>query len=66
MNKLLILDKDGTLTTTVSGEKFVQSPIDQKVIPGMDSALVYAKKQRYVIAVASNQGGLTSSPPSLR
>lgn len=57
-NKLLILDKDGTLTTTVSGERFVQSPIDQKVIPGMDSALIYANKKGYQIAVASNQGGI--------
>ena len=57
-NKLLILDKDGTLTTTVSGKKFVSSPVDQKVIPGMDSALIYANKKGYTIAVASNQGGI--------
>ncbi len=58
MNKILILDKDGTLTNTVSGKKFVQSPIDQKIIPGMDKALILAKRLGYKIGVASNQGGV--------
>lgn len=58
MNKLLILDKDGTLTKTISGEKFVQHPEDQKIIPGASKAVNYAKQQGYKIAIASNQGGV--------
>lgn len=58
MKKLLILDKDGTLTTTKSGEKFVQHPNDQKIIPGMGRALIEAKNQDWRICVASNQGGI--------
>ena len=56
--KIIIFDKDGTLTTTVSGEKFVQYPEDQKIIPGMDKALSKAKEMGYKIAVASNQMGI--------
>ena len=55
---ILILDKDLTLVTPVSGEKFVQDPRDQQVIPGMNKALKLAKALGYKIAVASNQMGV--------
>ena len=58
MQKILIVDKDGTLTVTKSGAKFVNTPDDQKIIPGAGNALTYAKKKGYKIAVASNQGGV--------
>ena len=39
MAKLLILDKDGTLVRPKSGGRFVQSPDDQELIPGVVEVL---------------------------
>jgi D-glycero-D-manno-heptose 1,7-bisphosphate phosphatase len=65
MNKLLLLDKDGTLTTPVSGEKFVQTPWDQKpmegVVPGIDAAA----RAGWEIAICSNQGGIDAGYKTL-
>lgn len=56
--KILILDKDGTLTTTVSGHTFVQHPEDQKLLPGVLETINRFKKDGWRIAIASNQGGV--------
>lgn len=58
MTKLLILDKDGTLTRPKSGERFVQSPEDQELIPGVAEALARYRAAGWVMAIASNQGGV--------
>jgi D-glycero-D-manno-heptose 1,7-bisphosphate phosphatase len=60
MTKLLILDKDGTLTTTVSGEKFVQYPKDQKLLPGVKETLQRYADEGWMVAIASNQGGVAA------
>lgn len=57
-NRLAIFDKDGTLVTPASGEQFVQSPRDQKIIPGMDGIVHKLYGNGYKIVIASNQGGV--------
>lgn len=57
MKKLLALDKDGTITTTVSGETFVRSPDDQKLIPGIADRISEYIAEGWSIAIVSNQGG---------
>lgn len=64
-NKLLILDKDGTLTTTVSGEKFVQHPKDQQLLPGVAEALQRYADNGWQSVIASNQGGVAAGYKSL-
>ena len=39
MEKLLILDKDGTLVRPKSGNEFVQHPEDQELLPGVVEAI---------------------------
>ncbi len=58
MIKLLLVDKDETLTTTVSGETFVQSPSDQTPLPGVREALFLYAAAGWKIAICSNQGGV--------
>ncbi|MCT7971089.1 polynucleotide kinase [Laspinema olomoucense] len=65
MNKLLLLDKDGTLISPKSGEKFVQSPWDQSPLPGVKEAISEARKNGWDIAVCSNQGGIDAGYKSL-
>ena len=63
--KLLILDKDGTLTTTASGETFVQHPEDQVLLPGVAEALQRYQDEGWKVAIASNQGGVAAGHKSL-
>ncbi len=63
--KLAILDKDGTLTETISGERFVQSPTDQKLISGVEQAIAKLIAEGYTLAIASNQGGVGAGHKSL-
>lgn len=65
MTKLLILDKDGTLTQPKSGERWVQSPEDQEFIPGVAEALAWYRADGWVMAIASNQGGVASGHKTL-
>lgn len=60
MSKLLILDKDGTLTIPVSGQRFVQFPGDQAVIPGVAEKLEGYRSRGWAIALATNQGGVAA------
>ena len=55
--KLAVIDKDGTLTTSVSGAKFPQSPTDQKLLPGVKEAIDRLRADGWTLAIASNQGG---------
>lgn len=58
--KLLILDKDNTVTTSKSGEKFVQHPADQVLLPGVASALENYSKAGWLVFLASNQGRIAA------
>jgi histidinol phosphatase-like enzyme len=55
--KLLVLDKDGTLTRTKSGHIFVQHPEDQVLIDGVADAIAAYAADGWTMAIASNQGG---------
>jgi D-glycero-D-manno-heptose 1,7-bisphosphate phosphatase len=56
--KLLVLDKDGTITKTRSGQTFVRHPQDQELIPGVAEAIAQYIADGWTIAIASNQGGV--------
>lgn len=58
MNQLLILDKDQTLITPKSGEKYVRSPWDQETTPQIIQTLDKYKNEGWHLAIASNQGGV--------
>lgn len=64
--KACILDKDGTLVTPKSGEAFVQSPEDQVLLPGVADAIAQLKSEGFVLAIASNQGGVASGKKTLK
>lgn len=63
--KLLLIDKDGTLIETVSGEKFVNQPWDQKALPGVVAALDRYRTEGWEIVIISNQGGIAAGHKSL-
>jgi D-glycero-D-manno-heptose 1,7-bisphosphate phosphatase len=63
--KLVILDKDGTLTETFSGKEFVQNPEDQKLLTGVAERISELKAAGYALAIASNQGGVAKGHKSL-
>ena len=63
--KIAIIDKDGTLTETVSGATFVQSPTDQKLIDGVQPALAKLLSEGYTLAIASNQAGVEAGHKTL-
>lgn len=65
MSKLLILDKDGTLTRPRSGGKFVQHPNDQDLLPNVSETLSKYAANGWAMAIASNQGGIASGYKTL-
>jgi len=58
--KLAILDKDGTIVQPKSGNKFVQNPTDQILIDGVVDGCKRLIDAGYVLAIASNQGGVSA------
>ena len=73
MNKLLILDMDGTIRVNGAADfdnlkltsGFINSPRDQKLIPSAIAAINQAKRQGFSIVGASNQGGVAAGKKSL-
>lgn len=63
--KLAIFDKDGTLTISKSGAKFVQHPEDQILLPGVAEGIALLKDDGWTVAIASNQGGVAAGHKSL-
>lgn len=55
---LFIFDKDGTLCRSRSGQKFINSPADQELIPGVAEKLQALRDAGHKIGIASNQGGV--------
>lgn len=56
--KLLLLDLDGTVREPKSGAKFINDPLDQKLINGVEEAI--ARYQDWTIVGVTNQGGVAS------
>lgn len=63
--KLLVLDKDGTLTRTKSGHTFVQHPEDQVLIDVVTDAIAAYAADGWTMSIASNQGGVAAGFKSL-
>jgi len=61
--KLMILDLDGTLRETASGETFINEPADQQPMLGASEALAYYGKG-FVCVGATNQGGCAAIDPA--
>ncbi|HYX13485.1 MAG TPA: HAD-IIIA family hydrolase [Nostoc sp.] len=65
MNKLLILDLDGTVRRPKSGAKFISDPLDQEIIPEAARAIAHYKSQGWLIVGATNQGGVAAGHKQL-
>lgn len=65
MSRLAILDKDGTLVQSASGNTFVQHPQDQVLLPGVVEAIARLRADGYMLAIASNQGGIAAGHKTL-
>ena len=63
--KIAILDKDGTLTETISGDTFVNDPQDQKLLPGVAERLLEMDANGWEFAIVSNQGGVAARHKTL-
>lgn len=63
--KLAVLDKDGTLVLPKSGNTFVQNPTDQILMVGAVEGCQRLIDVGYVLAIASNQGGVAASHKTL-
>lgn len=65
MNRLLMVDLDGTIRETLSGEKFIRHPHDQRIIEGADKAIAHYHQSGYQIIGITNQGGVAAGHKSL-
>jgi D-glycero-D-manno-heptose 1,7-bisphosphate phosphatase len=63
--KLAVLDKDGTLVLPKSGNTFVQNPTDQILMVGVVEGCQRLIDAGYVLAIASNQGGVSAGHKTL-
>jgi len=57
-NKALILDYDGTLRTTKSGEVYPKSPEDVKLLPSRKEILAKYKNEGFLLLGVSNQASI--------
>ena len=64
MTHLIILDKDGTLVESISGAKY-PSFHDQLLIPGVKERIDAHVDRADILAIASNQGGISKGYKSL-
>jgi HAD superfamily hydrolase (TIGR01662 family) len=64
MTNLIILDKDGTLVQSISGAKYPKFH-DQCLIPGVKERIYSHVEAADILAIASNQGGISLGHKSL-
>jgi D-glycero-D-manno-heptose 1,7-bisphosphate phosphatase len=62
---IIIFDKDGTLIEPASGSRFVQSPSDQQLLPGVEERVAQLVAMGATLVIASNQGGVAAGHKSL-
>ena len=65
MKNLIILDKDATLVEPASGNKFVQHPQDQQLLPNVAELLKRYYEDGWDIGMATNQGGVEAGHKTL-
>lgn len=63
--KLLLVDLDGTVRQTVSGKKFINTPLDQQLMPHVEMRLDEAIVDGWTIIGVTNQGGVAAGFKSL-
>ncbi|WP_414755593.1 hypothetical protein [Anabaena sp. CCY 9910] len=51
--KLLILDLDGTVRRPKSGAKFINTPLDQEIIPEAAKAIAFYKSEGYIKEISA-------------
>lgn len=56
--QLIIFDKDGTLCEAISGDPFINSADDQRLMPKREETLNSLRRANVKIGIASNQGGV--------
>jgi len=61
-NKALILDYDGTLRETISGDIYPKDPSDVKALPNCERVLKDYVSKGYLLLGASNQSGCSKKP----
>lgn len=64
MTNLIILDKDGTLVKSISGSKYPGFK-DQRLIYGVKERILRHVETGDILAIASNQGGISKGHKSL-
>jgi D-glycero-D-manno-heptose 1,7-bisphosphate phosphatase len=62
---LVIFNKDRTLVESASGSKFIESPTDQRLLPGVAERIAELKRMGATLVIASNQGGVAAGHKSL-
>ena len=62
VNKAILLDYDGTLRDTKSGDKYPKHPDDVVVLPGRAEILKKKLAEGYLLLGASNQSGIAKDP----
>ncbi len=65
MDKLLLVDLDGTVREPISDNKFIQYPTDQRAIAGVKEALIYYCLRGWTILGITNQGSVAAGYKSL-
>ena len=64
MTNLIILDKDGTVVKSISGSKYPGFQ-DQHLISGVKDRILRHVEAGDILAIASNQGGISKGHKSL-
>jgi len=64
-NKALILDYDGTLRKTKSGNKYPTTPDDIEILPGRSDVLQRFQSDGWLLLGASNQSGVAHHNPTM-
>jgi D-glycero-D-manno-heptose 1,7-bisphosphate phosphatase len=64
-HKVAVFDKKGTLVSVKSQTKFINSPEDQILIPGVVDRLKYIQDNGYRLVIACNQGGVKTNKKTL-
>lgn len=65
MSKILLVDLDGTIRKSKSGNTFIDKPYDQKIIDGADKAVLHYYDQGWLIIGIANQAGVDAGYKSL-
>lgn len=63
---LALVDLDGTIREPKSNNQFINTPLDQQLIPGINEVLSELNQRNFAIYGVSNQGGIVAGYKTLR